>query len=399
MRARLALSHVFVLLVAQGTVQIGIQLMKGPNRKPFDADVAIRFGMLTGAVTALVVGVLLSRFLLRPLDDVRAATHRLAQGHYGDVLAVPDDPELSGLVGDVNTLASALADTERRRARLVSEIAHEMKTPITILRGQIEGLADGIFPPDEAMFASLTDDLARLERLASDLSSLSVAEEGAFVLHRRPADVTALVRAVAERLRPQYDDHRVTLSVGTPTPPIAAEAGTSTPPIAAEAGTSTEEAGTPAPLIAECDPDRITQVLVNLLGNALGACDPGGRVWIGVSALATPHPHVRVQVADDGIGIDAADLDRIFSRFERVGHPGRPAPSGGSGIGLTIARGIARAHDGEVVAASAGPGRGAMFTLTIPVRGLPPTRQDVHDQAFGSGDQRDAGDGHGGRLQ
>ncbi|GAA2709629.1 sensor histidine kinase [Actinoplanes palleronii] len=338
LRTRLALSHVFVLVMTTGTVWIAVELLKGPPHTPFDVDLAVEVGLLVGVVTALLAGVLLSRFLLRPLDAVRAATHRLAQGYYGDVLAVPNEPELAALVGDVNTLAAALADTERRRARLVSEIAHEMKTPITILRGQIEGIADGIFPSDEAMFASLTDDLARLERLAGDLSSLSVAEEGAFVLHRRTTDMARLTRAVAERLRSQYDDHQVTLSV-------AAD----------------------SPVVASCDPDRVTQVLVNLLGNALVACEPGGRVWIGARAAVGPSPQVVVQVADDGIGIGEADLHRIFSRFERVARPGRPAPAGGSGIGLTIARGIARAHRGDVVAASPGPGRGATFTFTIPI--------------------------------
>ncbi|MEV6349123.1 HAMP domain-containing sensor histidine kinase [Actinoplanes sp. NPDC051851] len=339
LRSRLVLSHVFVMLVVQGTVLLAVQLMSGPNRKHFDADVAIEIGVLTGVVFAVIAGILLSRLLLRPLDAVRTATRRLARGHYGDVLPTPHEPDLAALVHDVNTLAAALADTERRRARLVSEIAHEMKTPITILRGQIEGLTDGIFTPDEATFASLTDDLARLERLAGDLSSLSVTEEGALVLHRRHADVAALARAVADRLRPQYHDQGVTLAVDAP-----------------------------APLVADCDPDRVTQVLVNLLGNALGACDPGCRVRIRVGAAAVPTPHVLIQVADDGIGIAADDLERIFSRFERVNRPGRPAPAGGSGIGLTIARGIAHAHGGAITVASPGPGKGAVFTVELPFR-------------------------------
>ncbi|WP_306214522.1 sensor histidine kinase [Actinoplanes sp. RD1] len=338
LRARLVLSHVLVLLMAIGTTEAAIQLLKGPHRRPFNPDDAVSIGLAAGAITALLAAVLLSRLLLRPLDSVRAATHRLARGHYDDVLATPDEPELAGLVTDVNALATVLAGTERRRARLVSEIAHEMKTPITILRGQIEGLADGIFPADEAMFASLTDDLARLERLAGDLSRLSVAEEGAFELQRRPTDVAALARVVAERLHPQYDDHRVALSVTAS-----------------------------VPVVAWCDPDRITQVLVNLLGNALTACRAGGRVRVTARAAAEPTPRAEVSVTDDGAGIRAADLERIFGRFERLHRPDRPAPAGGSGIGLTIARGIARAHSGDVTAASPGPGRGATFTLTIPI--------------------------------
>jgi histidine kinase len=338
LRNRLVLSHVMVLLVALLTMSATGELLEhGPGRDNVDPDVTFQAGLWVGVAAAVLAAVALSRFLLRPLDTVRAVTHRLAAGHYDDILDLPSEPGLAALVRDVNSLAATLADTERRRARLVSEIAHEMRTPITILRGQIEGMADGIFTPDDAMLASLADDLDRLRRLADDLSSLSRLEEGAITLHREPVDVTELARSTAERLRPQYDDQQVTLTL---------------------------DAGTPA--VAGCDPDRITQILVNLLGNALTACDRGGHVSLCVRHSPNPKPRVVVQVTDDGIGIAERELNRIFNRFERVEHPGRPAPSGGSGIGLTIARGIARAHGGEITAASLGPGKGAAFTLVLP---------------------------------
>ncbi|WP_143677625.1 sensor histidine kinase, partial [Streptomyces scabiei] len=211
------------------------------------------------------------------------------------------EPGLAALVEDVNTLAAALADTERRRARLISEVAHEMRTPITLLGAQIEGVADGIFVPDEAMFASLADDLYRLQRLAGDLSSLSRSEEGAFVLHGKVTDVAMVARATAERLRPQYDAQLVTLVVDADTP-----------------------------VGAFCDPDRITQVLVNLLGNALAASDRHGHVALSVHVEPSPVPHVIVRIVDDGIGIAEHNLERIFHRFERLERPGRPAAAGGS---------------------------------------------------------------------
>ncbi|WP_232108115.1 MULTISPECIES: HAMP domain-containing sensor histidine kinase [Streptomyces] len=341
LRHRLVLSHVMVLLMALGAMEAvreALEGTRGARRRYVDPDVTFHAALWTGVAAAVLAAVAMSRFLVRPLDDVRAATHRLADGHYDDVLDLPNEPGLAALVEDVNRLAAALADTERRRARLVSEIAHEMRTPITILHGQIEGMADGIFTPDDAMFASLTDDLDRLRRLAGDLSSLSRLEEGAFTLHREPTDVAALARATAERLRPQYDDEKVALTVTADTPATA-----------------------------HCDPDRITQILINLLGNALTACDRGGRVSLAVhSAGPDPSPQIVVRVADDGIGIAQSDLHRIFGRFERVEHPGRPAPASGSGIGLTIARGIARAHGGEITAQSPGVGKGATFTLRLP---------------------------------
>ncbi|NGO08319.1 HAMP domain-containing histidine kinase [Streptomyces sp. HC44] len=348
----MVLSHVMVLLLAllaMAAISALIEVWLGLD--DVEGDVVLQVGLWFGVAAAFPASVALSRFLLRPLDRVRAATARLAEGHYDDILELPSEPGLAALVEDVNTLAAALADTERRRARLISEVAHEMRTPITLLRAQIEGMADGIFLPDEAMFASLADDLHRLQRLAGDLSSLSRSEEGAIDLHHKPTDMATLARTTAERLSPQYDDQRVTLVV---------------------------DAGTP--VVALCDPDRITQVLVNLLGNALAASDPHGHVT--VSAHTEPSPgdcvhHVLVRVMDDGIGIAAHDLERIFHRFERLEHPHRPAAAGGSGIGLTIARGIARAHGGDITAESAGLGKGATFTLRLPQEpapggGMPP---------------------------
>ena len=209
LRNRLVLAQVMVLLLAlaaMAAISALIEVWLGFD--DVEGDVVLQVGLLFGGAAAFPASVALSRFLLRPLDRVRAATRRLAEGHYDDVLELPSEPGLAALVQDVNTLAAALADTERRRARLISEVAHEMRTPITILRGQIEGIADGIFTPDEAMFASLADDLYRLQRLAGDLSSLSRSEEGAFVLHGKPTDVAMLVRGTAERLSPSTTTRR-----------------------------------------------------------------------------------------------------------------------------------------------------------------------------------------------
>jgi Signal transduction histidine kinase len=355
---RLALSHVAVLIVALGAINTATQVLVSGDLAGILGRLEPALAILAelslqkagaeafwpalgvGLAAALTLSLLFSRFLLRPLRQISAATHRLAEGHYDDVLEIPREPGLARLVEDVNRLAKALADIERRRARLVSEIAHEMRTPLTILSGQIEGMADGIFPSDEAMFASLADDLTRLRRLVDDLSNLSRAEEGAFDLQRTAVDVTALAGDTAAWLRPQFDDARVTL-VAFPGPPV----------------------------IALLDPGRIKQVLINLLGNALAACDPGGLVTIAVRVAPDPEPHVEIRVQDDGIGIAAHDLARIFTRFERVEHPGRPAPSGGSGIGLTIAQGIARAHGGYITATSPGVGLGATFIVRLPLPG------------------------------
>jgi signal transduction histidine kinase len=296
-------------------------------------DTALLVGLLASVATAAVVAGLVTRRLLRPLDDVRQATRRIAAGRYDASIPPPAEPELAALATDVNTLAHALADTEARRTQLLGEVAHEMRTPLTSLDGYVEGIIDGVFEADRETLTAVSAELRRLHRLADDLSSLSRTEEQRLELHPVPSDLADLARRAAARLAPQFDDAQVVLAV---------------------------DARSPLPV--HVDPDRITQVLTNLLGNALLATPASGTVTItgyraGNRAL--------VSVTDTGVGLAPGDLDRVFERFYRAPDSRR---SNGSGIGLTIARGIARAHHGDVSASSPGRGRGASFTLTLPLR-------------------------------
>ena len=241
---------------------------------------------------------------------------------------------MAALATDVNILARTLADTETRRTRLLGEVAHELRTPLTALDGYVEGMIDGVFTPSPEIFASLSEELRRLHRLADDLSSLSRAQEQGLDLHPVEADLADIASRAAARLAPQFHDAHVTLTVN---------------------------AGTVLPV--HVDPDRITQVLTNLLGNALLATPPGGAVTITARPTAAGG---EVVVTDTGVGLSGQDVERVFERFYRA--PGQPRRSAGSGIGLTIARGIARGHGGDVTASSPGPGHGAAFTLVLPLR-------------------------------
>lgn len=292
---------------------------------------ALVAGVLVSVVVAAFVAVLVTRRLLRPLEAVRAATREIAAGHYDGAVPLPAEPELAALATDVNSLARALADTEERRTRLLGEVAHEMRTPLTSLDGYVEGMIDGVFTADADTLRAVSGELNRLHRLADDLSSLSRTEERRLELQLVPADLATLAQRAAERLAPQFADARIALSVDAP-----------------------------GPLPVSVDPDRITQVLTNLLGNALTATSPGGSVTVTARRAGG---RSEVVVADTGAGLAGDDLERVFERFYRAAGPRR---SGGSGIGLTIARGIARAHHGDVVAASAGRGQGATFTLVLP---------------------------------
>lgn len=289
-------------------------------------------GLLASVIVAGFVAAAVTGRLLRPLNAVRAATKLIAAGKYGGRVPVPSEPELAALATDVNTLAQALADTESRRTRLFGEVAHEMRTPLTVLDGYVEGLIDGVFTPTADTFASLSEELRRLHRLSDDLSSLSRAQEQRLDLHPIQADLADLSRRAAARLSPQFEDSHVTLNI---------------------------DAEIALPVLA--DPDRITQVLTNLLGNALHATLPGGTVTITAHGAGG---RAEVVVTDTGVGLAEEDAERVFERFYRV--PSQARRSAGSGIGLTIAREIARASGGDVIASSAGLGKGASFAVVLP---------------------------------
>jgi len=296
----------------------------------FDQALLVAAG--AAIVTAVAAAFLASRRMLRPVSAIRSATRRLAAGSYSERVPPSGLDELAGLADDVNTLASSLEQTEARRTRLVSEVAHEMRTPLATIKGYVEGLVDGVFPADQVMFAAIGKEVGRIERLATDLGELSRSEEGRLELRLEPSDLTELAMETGERLRPQFDDQGVTLDIVE---------------------------GPPLPVVA--DRDRIAQVFTNIIGNALTYTPRGGRVTITSAQGGTSD--ARVTVADSGRGLDPAQLTAVFERFYRAD---RAAP-GGTGIGLTIARGIARRHGGEVEVSSPGPGQGATFTVVLPL--------------------------------
>lgn len=302
---------------------------------------ALMVGVGAALITAAIVAMFVGSRLLRPIDELRTATRRMAAGDYAVKVPVPTETELASLANDVNELGEHLATTEQRRTQLLGEVTHELRTPITVIRGQTEGLIDGVVPPSPEVFAGIADEASRLQRMVDDLTLLSRADEGTLEIELADLDLSVVALAAAERLRPQFDYADVALVI--------------------EADTVQGH------LPVRGDRDRLTQVLSNLLGNALGHTPPSGVVTL---RTGRENSVAFVDVVDTGPGIPSDDLERIFERFYRrpddrdaVSRPIRA----GRGIGLTIARSLARAQGGDVVASSAGPGRGATFRLTIPL--------------------------------
>ncbi|NNC40351.1 MAG: HAMP domain-containing histidine kinase [Acidimicrobiia bacterium] len=296
-------------------------------------DDALNGGLLAALLTSLIVATALaalsSRRILKPLRNVQSATRRLAEGRYDERIPIPHELELAELAGDVNALGQTLQKTEQQRSRLMSDLAHELRTPLTTIQGYMEGLIDGVFEPTPEVFTEVAEEATRLKRLTADLALLSRAEEGALTLDLQTIDLGAVATRASERLRPQFLDQEVELSIG-PMPDL---------PVSGDA-------------------DRLAQVFTNIAGNALVHTPAGGRVWLTAVAVSDS---CEVSVHDSGEGIPQSELTQIFKRFHRVG-----AAYGGSGIGLTISKTIVRSHDGEISVASDGPGKGATFTVRLP---------------------------------
>jgi histidine kinase len=293
---------------------------------------ALVVAVLVSLAIAVPIAIAAARRVLGPIDRVRAATRRIAAGRYDETIETPREPELAGLAADVNGLARALADTERRRAQLVSDVTHELRSPLTTIRGYAEGMVDGIVAPDDDVLTAILREVGRLERLASDLGTLSRVDAGVLALDRRTIDLFDVAKQAVAGLQTEAARRQVDVAVhGSTAVPVAA------------------------------DRDRIAQVLSNLLANALAYTPADGRVDVDVASDTTG---ATITVTDTGIGLAGDDVERVFDRFYRV--QGVDRPPGGSGIGLAIVRAIVRAHGGDVTASSPGPGRGATFTVRLP---------------------------------
>ncbi len=289
----------------------------------------------TGAfLAAVAVSIFVTRRIVAPIQAMTTASARIADGRYGERVPVTSDDELGELAGQFNRMAATLEQVERMRRDLVADVAHELRTPLASIDGYMEALIDGVVPAEPATFHRVRREASRLQRLVADLQELSRVEAGQLPIHQRPVAVRDLVDAAVGRLRPQFDDKEIALET---------DAAPGLPQVRA-------------------DPDRVGQVLTNLLGNALQHTPQGGRVTI----RAHPeHGMVAISVADSGAGIAPEHLPHLFDRFYRADRS-RARSSGGSGIGLTITRHLVEGHGGSIRAESEGPGRGATFTFTLP---------------------------------
>lgn len=289
---------------------------------------------LAATATAVLVSSFVTRRIVNPIEDMTRASQRIADGRYDERVRVVGEDELGVLAGSFNQMAQTLARTEERRRQLIGDVAHELRTPLSSIRSMTEGLIDGVLPAEPAAFLSVQKEVSRLQRLVHDLEELSRAEAGQIPLEMELVDPAGLIHMAAERLQPQFEDKGVHLFLDVP-PDL--------PQLRVDAG-------------------RMTQVLLNLTGNALQYTPVGGKVTVSAGVEKST---VTIIVRDNGIGIAPEQIAHIFERFYRV-DKSRSRAGGGSGIGLTISKHIVEAHHGKISASSPGPGQGSTFSITLP---------------------------------
>lgn len=283
---------------------------------------------------ALLLTFILSRRMTSPIGALASAARRLGRGDLSQRVRVQSEGEVAALAQAFNSMAADLEYAEQLRRNMVADVAHELRTPLSNIQGYLEAIRDGMIEPDGAAIQSLNEEVTLLSRLVNELQELSLAEAGELKLVYQAEDISNLVKQAATPLQPQMAAKDISLSIELPDN---------------------------LPLV-NIDWQRVNQVLHNLLENAVAHTNAGGRIKVAADAKGK---WVEVSVADTGEGIPAEDLPHIFERFYRV-DKSRARATGGSGLGLTIARRLVEAHGGTITVQSEW-GKGSRFSFTLPM--------------------------------
>ncbi len=292
------------------------------------------WGALLAVVIALILTFFLSRRILAPVKALTLAARQLGQGDLSQRAQFKDKGEMGELAQAFNSMASDLERADRLRRDMVADAAHELRTPLSNIRGYLEAILDGVKKPDTDTIRSLDEEAILLSRLVDDLQELSLAESGELKLNRQVEDISRIIRRTAALVHAKAAKKGVSLSL---------------------------DLSDELPAV-NIDPQRISQVLANLLDNAIAHTAEGGTITVTARQRDS---WVEVSVSDTGEGIPAESLPNIFERFYRV-DKSRTRATGGSGLGLTIAKQLVEAHGGNIAVRSE-LGKGSCFSFTIPV--------------------------------
>ena len=295
---------------------------------------ALKVAGIVAGLAGILLVILMSRRMLASIGSLTAAARELGGGNLSSRAAVSGNDEVAELGHAFNSMADALEDSERQRRNMVADVAHELRTPLTNIQGHIEAVQDGLLEPDASTMETMHRQAVYLNRLVDDLRLLASTESRDFALSREQESVAEIVSQVSESFRPRAEAAAVELSVFAPDD---------------------------LPNV-DLDRLRIEQVLANLLDNAIAHTPPGGRITVSADHRQDT---VRVTVADTGPGIPADAQPHVFDRLYRA-DPSRDRATGGSGLGLTIARQLVEAHGGAIWVESE-EGSGSRFGFDLPV--------------------------------
>ncbi len=281
---------------------------------------------------ALFIGSFMAKRLSTPISRVINTAQMISRGYYGDRLREESDTkEIAQLTGTINNLAETLEIQETLRKRLTADVAHELRTPLATLQSHMEAMIDGIWKPEPERLKSCHEEILRINRMVGDLEKLARYESENLLLNKTEFSMTELVQHIIQNFETDFMNKGIQLQ-------FSGDEG-----------------------IAFADRDKISQVIINLLSNALKYTSQGGSVEVGIKSAPD---HIEVSVKDTGNGIPPEDLPHIFERFYRA-DKSRNRLTGGAGIGLTIAKAIVEAHRGSIQVKSR-PGEGTEFIVTIP---------------------------------
>jgi signal transduction histidine kinase len=318
---------VFGLMFAANVLAVALISRGGGHRGVL--PIAWAIGILL--IIAFVATGRAVRRMAMPVADVMEAAHRVAAGDYQAHVAERGPGETRRLARSFNAMTQRLKENEAQRRNLLADVAHELRTPLSVIQGNAEGMLDGVYPMDRAHLEPLLEEASVMSRLLDDLQTLSTAEAGALRLHREPASPGDLVQDAVAAFGPTADARGVRLQARIP-------------------------AGLPP---TDVDPVRVGQVLANLLSNAVRLTPERGTVTVAVDATSDGR-RVAFSVSDTGPGIAPEVLPHVFDRFVRA------ADSGGAGLGLAIARSLVEAHGGSITAESQ-VGHGTTIRFEVPV--------------------------------
>ncbi len=324
-----------------------MQHIMGPSEERFLE--AVNTSMWIAALVVVIIAVLASLIfasrITSPVKQLTKAARKIAAGEFDQRIPVKSNDEIGEMAKTFNSMAETLEKNEKLNRQLYAGIAHELKTPLTLIQGNLEAILDGIVKPNPKQIAALHTETMLLNRLVNDLRDLTLAQAGQLKLQKKPIDLNGLTRNVIESIQPMLSEKNIRMTVSIPSrlPQIIA------------------------------DPDRITQVLYNLIGNALRYTPEDGKIEVSVKISPGTASELTVYVSDTGEGIPDKDLPYVFNHFYRVDQA-RTRTKGGTGVGLAIVKHLVEAHNGNVGVEST-KGRGSTFFFTLPISQIPSSDQ------------------------